>query len=87
MSLKQLCFFKCGFDSSSDHSMYNINIKEDIEEGNMTVVFICSIKLFVEFDGTILWFNNVSNSPKYCRPLKLLHKCETKENLNPFMMI
>ena len=44
------------------------------------MVFICPIKFFVDFDDTILLCNNVPNSPKYCKPLKLLHKSETKEN-------
>ena len=49
--------------------MYNINIKEDIEESNMIVVFIYPKKIFVEIEGIILWCNNVPNLPKYCKPL------------------
>ena len=63
IEFKTILIFKCGFDGSSNHSMYNINIKENIEEGKMIVVFIYPIKLFVEIDGTILWRNNVPNSP------------------------
>ena len=79
--IKAILLFKCGFDGSSNHSIYNINVKEQMDEGNIIAVFICPLKLYIINDGTILWNNNSPNSPKFCRPLRLWHKNETKENL------
>ena len=73
--------FKYVFDGSSNHNLHNIKTEKKIDEGNMIPVFFCPIKLFIEQDGSILWNNKSPNSPKFCRPLKLMHKAETKENL------
>ena len=79
--LNAILLFKYGFDGSSNHSLYNIKKREEMEEANLISIFLCPLKLYVEDDKTIIWKNKCPNSPKFCRPLRLLHMAETKENL------
>ena len=84
--LSAILIFKCGFDGSTNHSIFNFKTKNSDEnsEGSLISTFICPIRLFIKDNNennTILWNNKYPNSPKFCRPLKLIQKKETKENL------
>ena len=54
--IKAILLFKCGFDGSSNHTIYNINVKEQMGEGNIIAVFICPLKLYMINDGTVQYY-------------------------------
>lgn len=77
---------KFGYDGSTNHPILNIKDDENNNDyitldTNIITTFICPIKLIIENSNIILWSNPVPASPKYCRPVEIIHKKETESTI------
>ena len=67
---------KWGMDGSSNHSRYKQGGL--VEDYHMFVTSLVPLRL-VTTAGTVVWNNDLPNSPRYCRPLALAFQKETPE--------
>ena len=58
--------------------LYNFNKKRRCDDDSIVAAFILSLKLSIAEMKIDTWNNKTANSPKFCRPLILISKSETK---------
>lgn len=64
-----------GFDGSSGHSRYKQRFKNNLDDNNFSDENIFATTLIplqlTTKNGKIIWYNHASQSPRFCRPVKL----------------
>lgn len=83
--LKNLTFIcKWGCDGSSGHSRYKQKFSEtDVSDENVLFLALVPLQLIIKNessnDTSVLWKNPRPSSPRFCRPIKIMHEKETSD--------
>lgn len=76
--------YKWGCDGSSGQAQYNQNVGESssssITDSDLFIFSLVPLQMQCSVSQKIIWQNPRPTSTRFCRPIKLMFKKETKEN-------